>query len=429
MKNILLPLLFLGSSLLSFSQLNTDSLQLHYNQKIAKYLDKENALQGYYAIDNSGISIFESPEKKDKKEIEYKVYWSELDWLGFLFKNFSLEETIDLFNDKKDKDMYDNADYIPKNIFTDSLLKGLRIAIDPGHLAANIEEAKLERKYIDIKAGADLKQDAQFIEAQLTFATAVLLKQKLEKEGAIVMLTRNKIGENALGISYEEWLKTSLNTAIEAAFKNKDITEEEMKKFTAVTDKKEIFRKLFVNLETKERARKINAFLPDLTLVVHYNVDENNTDWKKPTNKNFNMTFTGGSFMKNDLEKPAYRIEFLRLLLLNDLEKSIDFSSSCIKSFEIFLNVPTAKESDAAYLKQYCMPTEKSGVFCRNLTLTRMVHGTLVYGETLYQDNINELKLLTKNDLTVNGVTTSNRVQQVANAYYEGIISYLKNTK
>lgn len=429
MKNILLPLLFLGSSLLSFSQLNTDSLQLHYKQKIAKYLDKENALQGYYAIDNSGVSIFESPEKKDKKEVEYKVYWSELDWLGFLFKNFSLEEAIDLFNDKKDQDLYDSADYIPKNIFTDSLLKGLRIAIDPGHLAANIDEAKLERKYIDIKAGADIKQDAQLIEAQLTFATAVLLKQQLEKEGAIVMLTRNKPGENALDISYDEWLKTSLNAAIDVAFMNKDITEEEKKKFTAATDKKEIFRKLFVNLETKERARKINAFLPDLTLVLHYNVDENNTDWKKPTKKNFNMTFTGGSFMKNDLEKPASRIEFLRLLLLNDLEKSITFSSSCVKSFEKNLSAPAAKETDAAYLKQYCMPTGKPGVYCRNLTLTRMVHGTLVYGETLYQDNINELQLLSKNDLTMNGVTTSNRVQQVANAYYEGIVNYLKNTK
>lgn len=414
-----------------FSIAQNNSIAQQYQKKIKQYLDKENALSGYYSIDSTGISMFRTPEEKAKHIIEYKVFWGEVEWAKFLFANFSYEEIVQLLNEKKDNEMYDNASPMEKTVRADSSLKGFRIAIDPGHMANTIEQAKLEKKFIDMKADAKtgLKQDVQLIEAQLTFATAMLLKEQLEKAGATVMLTRNQPGENAFGIPFEQWLQTSFKPAVDSAFANKDITEDEKQMLLTKADETTIFRKLFSNLEVKERARKINSFRPDFTIIIHYNVDEKNTDWKKPTNKNFDMTFVGGSFMKDEMEKPLFRAEFLRLLLSDDLEKSVNFSSYFVKSFEKNLKVPIAKETDADYLKQYCLPAEKPGVFCRNLTLTRMVHGTLVYGETLYQDNINELMLLSKNEVTVKGITTSKRVQQVANAYYEAVINYAKTSK
>jgi hypothetical protein len=46
-----------------------------------------------------------------------------------------------------------------------------------------------------------------------------------------------------------------------------------------------------------------------------------------------------------------------------------------------------------------------------------------VYGETLYQDNMNECISLNKEcDKTKN-----ERVQQVAEAYFQGILNYVKN--
>lgn len=412
-------------------QAQNNSSTQQYREKIKHYLDKENALEGYYAIDSTGISMYSSPENKAKHISDYKVYWGEINWLKFLFGNFPFEEIIALLNEKKDNDMYDNASLPKREMPADSTLKGLRIAIDPGHIANTIKQAKMEKKFIDMKADLKngLKQDVQLIEAQLTFATAMLLKEQLEKAGATVMLTRNQPGENAFGVSFEQWMQSSLKAAVDSATANKDITEEEKQLFLTKGDTTAIFRKLFTNLETKERARKINSFLPDFTIIIHYNVDEKNTDWKKPTNKNFNMTFVGGSFMKDEMEKPLFRAEFLRLLLCDDLEKSVNFSSYFIKSFEKNLAVPTAKTADADYLKQYCLPTGKPGVFCRNLTLTRMVHGTVVYGETLYQDNVKELMLLSKNEITVNGIQTSMRVQQVANAYYEAVRNYVKSSK
>ncbi|MGZ4079812.1 MAG: hypothetical protein ACXVDW_21015, partial [Bacteroidia bacterium] len=67
----------------------------------------------------------------------------------------------------------------------------------------------------------------------------------------------------------------------------------------------------------------------------------------------------------------------------------------------------------------------ETGVFCRNLQLPRYVHSPLVYGETLYQDNINESKLLNEEK----DKTKNKRVQQVADAYFQGILDYVQNKK
>jgi hypothetical protein len=89
-------------------------------------------------------------------------------------------------------------------------------------------------------------------------------------------------------------------------------------------------------------------------------------------------------------------------------------------------NVPAALDSNAVYLKDNCMKTGASGVFCRNLTLTRKVKGVICYGESLYQDNVNECKLLSKKEIKVGEMETSKRVEEVAEAYFNGIMNYVK---
>ena len=137
------------------------------------------------------------------------------------------------------------------------------------------------------------------------------------------------------------------------------------------------------------------------------------------------MTFVGGSFMKDELEEPEQRAEFLRLLFSPDLQNSTDLCSTMIKSFTQKLSVPAAATENASYLKQSCLPAGPEGVFLRNLSLTRSVHGTLVYGETLFQDCSKEIGVLAAKSATVAGITTSPRVVQVAEAYYEGVLKYV----
>ena len=185
------------------------------------------------------------------------------------------------------------------------------------------------------------------------------------------------------------------------------------------------FRVIFKDLELQKRGEIINDFKPDITIIIHYNVDETNTGWVKPGKKDFNMTFVGGAFMKGDLSTIEKRFEFFRLLVSDNLEKSIALSSAVVKSFEENLKVPTAGPRDAKYLIEGCLPAKTKGVYCRNLQLTRYIHSPLVYGETLYQDNISECQQLNKE----NDKTKNIRVQQVSEAYYQGILKYVNSTQ
>ncbi len=409
----------------------------YYKDRISKYLDKEKALDGYYALDKQGIIIYASPEKKAQGEMEYKVFWEEAAQLSNLFRNRSIYEATQLLIRKKDNHFSEDKGMQEAVTANDIRTKplpgpekpfaGMRIAIDPGHIAGDMETGKIEKKYIDMPAdpaSVTRKKPIQLVEGQLNLETALLLKEKLQRAGAEVMLTRGKPNETAFGITLEEWIKCCSRKAADSLFKIKELDEKEYNFLISKAGKKEMFRNLFRDIELAERARKINNFRPDVTVIIHYNVDESNTGWKKQTEKNFVMTFAPGSFMKDELEKPEDRACFVKLLLAPDLENSMSLCSTMTASFQQDLKVPAAGETDAAYLSANCIAGTAKGVYLRNLSLTRQVNGTLVYGETLYQDNVKESIRLMERSSTDGNVQVPVRVQEVAEAYYKGLLKH-----
>ncbi len=405
------------------------------NEKAENFLLKEKSLSSYYTIDNNGISIYESPEHKIKGMHEFYVNVNKIEEFKLFLRNSSFAQQADMYK----RGSYDNSVQekindskisvsIPNNSKANTIknLQGLRIAIDPGHIAGNMEMGNIEKKCLTFKCfGPDGTVDSIAIaEGMITFATAQLLKEKLEREGAEVFMTRTFNNSSAFGITFDEWLKTDYIKTVDSLYKTGKLSLSQKQFFlSSKASKRDKFRVIFKDIELAKRAELINNYKPDFTIIIHYNVDENNTGWTKPAGKNFNMAFVGGAFMKNDLSSPEKRFEFFRLLISDDIEESIELSSAVIKNFEKKLNVKTATVKDALYLMEGCLLTDEPGVYCRNLQLTRYIHGPLVYGETLYQDNIGECVRLNKElDKTKN-----ERVQQVAEAYFQGVLSYVKN--
>ncbi len=423
-------LLIIISSTCFAQEANTESKINYYSEKASNYLDKEKSLSPYYLIDSKGISIYANAQNKKNNIAEFFVSWKMKSIFEDKVKMYSYNDLI--------KNYFKTSEFkLPFGEVVDGVflkhnenelkLKGYRIAIDAGHTAGNVESGKIESKYL--KFGKDdangIHQPIEFAEGMLTFATASLLKQKLEAEGAEVFLTRKANGETAFGKTFEQWLNDDYKNTIDSLFKNGKISQEKKNyylnsKFT----KRDKFKIIFKDLELQKRAEIINNFKPDFTIIIHFNVDETNTGWAKPSTKNFNMTFVGGAFMKSDLSTPQKRFEFLRLLITDDLEKSIALSSSVVKNFETILKTKTASINDAKYLTEGCLATSANGVYCRNLQLTRYIHSPLVYGETLYQDNMDECKLLNKEADKKN----NKRIQQVADAYFQGILNFVKST-
>ncbi len=388
------------------AQVNTDSLRFNYIQKAEKYLDKGKQGDAIFLINFDGVELYKPAKDSLPKQLVNFFSWEQIDSLVKINQARITVRGAPEFADRP------------------QLLRNVRIALDPGHLAGDLLTAKMERKWVEMKNPA-----VQLIEGELTLATALLLKEKLELQGAIVFLTRDKPNQSSFGIDFNKWKDSLFLKTLKTDFESGKISLAEKMFYLNKANDTEIFRKFFLKEDSYERARKINEFNPDITLIIHYNVDETNTSWDKPTKKNYNMAFVGGAFMKDEFTLEEDRTDFLRLLLTDDLEKSIDFSKYILRSLVSKTNVLAALDSNAVYLNSSCMNTEVEGVYCRNLTLTRKVKGVICYGESLYQDNINECLSLSKKEIKIGSFLTSKRVQEVADAYYEGIINYIKNRK
>lgn len=412
-----------------FGQDSTINLKIsYYEKKIKTYLDKENGLSPFYSITPDGIRIFATSRDKALGKAEFRVNWANVERFRRYLKNCSPADAIKVYKSGS----FENAGSCPE-IKADTatgnktgVLTGYRIAIDAGHTAGDVQTGVIEKKYLKFKPQPDmgLKDSVEIAEGMLTYATAALLKEKLEQEGAEIFLTRPFNGSTAYGITFEEWLKTEFKNTIEAWSRSGRISAEKKKWYLTKASKSDKFWFVFKDMELQKRADLINAYHPDFTIIIHYNVDETNIGWTKPGTKNYSMAFIGGAFMRSDLSAMEKRFEFLRMIVTFDIESSVLLSEAVVKSLETNLLVKAAERKDATYLYKGCLYTGRNGVFCRNLQLTRNIHGPVMYGETLYQDNLGECVLLNlEQDKMKNA-----RVQQAADAYFKGIKAYIEQS-
>lgn len=407
-----------------------------------KYLVRDSLLQDYYDFKNGNIRIFAFPYEKEDNHPECVIYKEEIEEIRLLVERLPADSLLLFYTEKKSqylKDMPAYHKYIlsaaPK-IKKDSLhpLKGLRIALDPGHIEASMVQAEIEGKFIKMRASDETGLiPIAFNEANLTLATARILADSLKNLGAEVMITRPKPGIGLLGMTFEEWynhyMSSSLNEEIKAG-RMDTLTAEWFKTEASI---KEVYQKLYVPIDLNLRAEKINAFHPDMTIIIHYNVhgpnweQHDSENYCKPTDENYNMAFVAGSFKDGEMSRIEDRVAFLRLLLTDDVENSIRLSDYVVQAFSEKLQVPAVVDKpELVYLRNSCILTDKAGVYARNLNLTRKVKGVLCYGESLCQDNRTECAWLNQKLINVGDVAAPSRVKMVADAYLEAVKRYVK---
>ena len=290
-------------------------------------------------------------------------------------------------------------------------LKGARIAIDPGHFGGAF--AELEERFVKIPDSKTKNgQEIYFAEGDLAYLTAVKLKSLLEIEGAVVFISRAGIGKGAIEEDFFVWKQ-----------KHSELQAESLSK---------IFRAYYNTEDLRKRAKKINEFCPDITLVIHYNAHLNDAEKEANsffTQSNYNLAFIPGAFGPGELKRKEDRYEFLRLLLTNTVEESLELSRDIVQEFVRHLGVPLITQSDtASYIEKACL-FQEPGVYCRNLALTRLIHSPVCYGETLVQNNEEEVYRLASRDAFIMETACSSRIQEVAQAYFEGIKQYFNLSK
>ncbi len=386
-------------------------LKKDFQIKLSTALLKDKSLESHIKIDTFGISIF----PRGAKNPEFVLSWQDLPTYRAFLKKYPLlamqqypQKTADTAQ-MKDSLAQDFPVVQPHNSMP---LQGFRIALDPGHFAEDFKTAVMEGKYISMDLADGTK--IRFFESELAWLTSRILADELQKLGADVLLSRDDYKYTAFNESYMDWYERFIQTQKEAG------------NAAAKLSPQQAFFQHFRKIEFEKRAEKMNRFRPHLSLVIHYNVDANNTNWNKPTPHNNSMTFAGGGYMKGELDKPEDRFHLVRFLLGQDLENSVLLGKTILQSLEDSLQIkPITEPNKQFFLKDYCLPSTAQGVYHRNLTLARKLLGTMTYLEPLYQDNIQEVRYLQARNFEYKGKKIPQRVYEVAQAYKAGILQYL----
>ncbi|MCA6431440.1 MAG: N-acetylmuramoyl-L-alanine amidase, partial [Cytophagales bacterium] len=316
-----------------------------------------------------------------------------------------------------------NVFYRPSNV----LKYPVRVAIDPGHVAGDWEEAYLEGHFIENR-----REKVRFFESELTMATALTLKQKLQADGYLVMLTRNW-REGANGKSFKKWYKQDFKNELRNELLNGSIDSSRYRRLLSAS-RQEVFESYYRINDLRERAKKINLFKPDITIIIHYNSSEFQSKKGKDapiSDYNFASYFIPGGFTLAELSSPSQEQDIFRLLSTNTVERSARLSDCVAREFKkafpiADLSIADTTFNDIPWLKKFASPTAFPNVFGRNLYLTRVIKSPLVYGEPFLQNNRKLIHELNRRDYKIEGIRTSSVVPIAAQCYYNGILRYLK---
>ena len=386
-------------------------------------LIKDTSLLVHLGVSDTSVIIYKNEMDKINNKPEFVLNFTQIE--HFLKHSRNQDQFLDIHNLM----MLQNINSRNENnqILNDQKQK-VKIAIDPGHFAHNFKVATYERRYIKAEFPRKLNKKRFFYEANLTHKTAEILKTKLEKEGFEVLLTREK-NKSAFGVNYKQWFSKKKEEKLNKDYLFGQIDSAKLVSLqnAPINDKDLI--KYFTIQELKERARIINEFNPDITVVIHYNVGRKlkENGFADLHQDNYCMAFIGGSYVKNELLTEKDRILFLRQLVSKDILKSKELSKSIIKAHQSICQIRTVNEKDSlTYLTKYSIETDHQGVYARNLFLTRNIYGPICYGESLLQDNYDEALELSKSYF-LNKKSSNYRLLQVANAYFSGIVECLNN--
>ncbi len=418
-----------------------------------KYLVGDDSLHGYFSLEARSVTIYSSPEDKQAGRIECRLLDDEYEVFARMFRVLDDDAIEEAYRAKGSSKF--SPDFIKKIMSSDDgefhpardtarPLAGLRVAIDPGHSAGSMEEAEREGKYIRIFTPEGEK--LSFFEAALNLATARVLKEMLERDGATVMLTRTK-GEQVYPVPFGAWAKRNFRSAVREKERDGFITPAAAKRLLARSSDRQRLKFFNSEYEMPHRAALINRFRPHVTVLAHYDARDATPDYRtkyrlikkiarsrggaadriKRINEvvdsisvlddNFCTAFVPGCFLRGELASMESRIQFLRLVVSTDLERSIRFSRHVVEHFKKELDVPPSPET---FPGSRLVGFRSGGVYARNLRMTRLVRGALCLGEPLQQNNLEEARRLAE----IGEGRIPERVRETARAYHGAIRDY-----
>lgn len=190
--------------------------------------------------------------------------------------------------------------------------------------------------------------------------------------------------------------------AVAAGIKDKRIAIRGFNTSKSFTQTKAITEGIKANLERDgatvyiaNNADSINAFKPDLSIIVAINYYKNTADTAIKVNQ---FAMVAGAFTENGLDSTASRLNFMRLLVTDDLTHSLSFAKTLLTAFQPV--APTVNNLNAFWAQQNNnmlqngIGTNTDGIYHYNVKHINDINGIAVAGCTILANNSAEAKNL-----------------------------------
>lgn len=383
---------------------------------IKKILDPLDMISRTANFNQDLISLYKDSDSK--KIHEYSV--------NFMTSN----QNVEYFQ------FYKNLQIASKNK-ANQQLKGLKIAIDPGHMGDSFWDNETG-KYVRDKKGTYIS------EGVINLQTALLVKESLEKHGAQVLITHDYLGpvtsvpydkfdvkfyaRNELRDSiYQDWFANLLTVApigknLFNAFENSP----QVKNLFSNSKRADYFIK---REDLDARINIINNFEPDITIIIHYDSNDpaDDPNGLNPNTPQGTKAFVIGNYEKTELSSRTQRFQFTKHALdQQSWDASLALTKYVVQGMSQSLSIPLTKSGGPSSLKI------DDGIFARNLLIPRKLNPSAVsYLECLFYNEPKEFYSLAKrtNPMYINGkyYPYSDRLLDVAKGIETGITQFVKS--
>jgi len=303
------------------------------------------------------------------------------------------------------------------------VLKGLHIALDPGHIGGAY--AKIEERWLSMNPGE------QVMEGTLVLQVANLVKTRLEALGASVSLVRST--EAPVTAAKPEDLRPMARQVLKEAGISMPVEN-----YTNPRDEARILsvqwqsEKLFYRVsEIRARAQKVNQELkPDLVLCLHLNAEP----WGEPekpelVNTNHFHLLINGCYSADELQSEDVRFEMLQRLFGRVHEQELAMA-----------DVVASAMTDATGLPPYTYHTNNARrvspnptVYARNLLASRLYQCPVLYFEPyVMNDAMTYRRLLLPHyigrTLVENQLVTS-PLEDYTRGVVKGLVEYYRHAR
>jgi N-acetylmuramoyl-L-alanine amidase len=244
-------------------------------------------------------------------------------------------------------------------------LRGLRIALDPGHLGG--EWARMEERWFRIG------NHDPVTEGDMTLLVARLLKAELEKRGAKVYLTRDS-SKPATGLRPEK-----LRRAAAASLRDQG------RPVNPASLKSESEKLFYRTGEIRARARQVNDRIrPDLVLALHFNAEA----WGDPARPtlveaNHLHLLVSGCYGASELAYEDQRFDLMVKLLNRSFPEEVAVSRAVASSMARATGLPPYTYTSETAINVGGSPY----IWARNLLANRLFECPVVYLEPYVMNN------------------------------------------